>query len=589
MHKFAPSKLSSPLIIFAAVFAAVLFWNGQTAAASDAGWKGAIEAMPANGLTGQWTVAGRDFTADDGTEFRQENGAFAVGVCVEVDYVGAAAPYTATKIASKNADDCSGMSTPDPSPDPSETPSPEPSGTPEAEPSETPEVEPSETPEVGPSETPEAEGTSEPEPSATPGSDDGQEIYGRVDAMPADLVGTWTIDGVDYAATAGTEFKQEDGAFAVGACVKVHLDNATPATIREIETERDYRCGSDNSGGDDNGGDDNSGDNSGDTRGEAELYGVVRSLPADLIGTWDVGGMLIEVDSATQFDQEHGAFAEGVTVKVHFSTDAAGVHHAREIETKFANDDHGEDDDGNGAIDGREGHAYGTIDSFPAGLVGTWQIGGIDYNATDSARFSQEDGAFDVGVRVKVEYFLDANETRTVKKIETTSDEGGVSAPEHAVFFGFVRQMPATGLVGDWTVDSAVFTADSTTQFKENNGLLGIGAYVKVEYTVVDGVSHIHELETHVPPGAGPDSSMGVIDDNGGGVIAAAAGDATWVIGGVTYTVLPATQLDDQDGALTVGSSAVVNSYVAADGAQVATRIRGVTVTNRIFLPVVTR
>ncbi|MCB0075224.1 MAG: hypothetical protein KDE20_27395, partial [Caldilineaceae bacterium] len=204
MHKFAPSKLSSPLIIFAAVFAAVLFWNGQTAAASDAGWKGAIEAMPANGLTGQWTVAGRDFTADDGTEFRQEN-----------------------------------------------------------------------------------------------------------------------------------------GAFAVGACVKVHLDNATPATIREIETERDYRCGSDNSGGDDNGGDDNSGDNGGDTRGEAELYGVVRSLPADLIGTWDVGGMLIEVDSATQFDQEHGAFAEGVTVKVHFSTDAAGVHHAREIETKFANDDHG--------------------------------------------------------------------------------------------------------------------------------------------------------------------------------------------------------------------------------------------------------
>ena len=132
MHKFAPSKLSSPLIIFAAVFAAVLFWNGQTAAASDAGWKGAIEAMPANGLTGQWTVAGRDFTADDGAEFRQENGAFAVGVCVEVDYVGAAAPYTATKIASKNADDCSGMSTPDPSPDPSETPSPEPSGTPEA-------------------------------------------------------------------------------------------------------------------------------------------------------------------------------------------------------------------------------------------------------------------------------------------------------------------------------------------------------------------------------------------------------------------------------------------------------------------------
>ena len=62
--------------------------------------------MPLGGFVGQWNVDGRTFVTTAGTDFRQENRAFAVGVRVEVEYTGAAERYSATKIASKSSDNC---------------------------------------------------------------------------------------------------------------------------------------------------------------------------------------------------------------------------------------------------------------------------------------------------------------------------------------------------------------------------------------------------------------------------------------------------------------------------------------------------
>ena len=134
-----------------------------------------------------------------------------------------------------------------------------------------------------------------------------------------------------------------------------------------------------------------------------------------------------------------------------------------------------------------------------------------------------------------------------------------------------------------------VFVAGATAQFKEEHGLLGVGAYVAVEYSVVNGVNQVHEIETHVPPGAGPLLDIGTIDDKGGTLAAAGVQATTWVIGGVSYTVIPATDLNDVQWALAVGSTAVVNSYLAADGSRVATQIRGITLSDHLFLPVVGR
>ena len=112
-----------------AVVLAAAFWTGNRASAQEPNWIGRVTAMPASGLVGQWTVNGRTFVSSEATDYRQDKGPLAVGVCAEVEYVGAGEPYTATKIASKSDDNCTaGTSTP--SATPSETPSATPSETP---------------------------------------------------------------------------------------------------------------------------------------------------------------------------------------------------------------------------------------------------------------------------------------------------------------------------------------------------------------------------------------------------------------------------------------------------------------------------
>jgi hypothetical protein len=629
MQTHLPRTSRHILAVIASVLLGAALWTGQAALAQEANWTGLVEVMPAGGGAGQWTVGGRTFAADAATELRQDKGPLAVGVCAEVEYVGTVAPFQATKIASKSADNCAAPPTGTPSETPTATPSETPTppalereayGTVTAMPAPgfvgnwivggVTYAAPAGTEfkqEAGPllpgacvkvhyrdTTTPftareietrvasDCDGGATPDPSATPAPTatptDEVELYGRVDSLPAGLVGPWTIAGVAYNATAATEFDQEDGPFAVGVCVKLDARTSTaPATLEEVETERDYRCGGPGSGA------------PGGVAGEGELYGLLQSFPTGFIGTWNIAGMSFVVTTTTELDQDAGPFVVGNTVKVHFTTGAGGVNLAREIETKLANDSDGSDDDGNGAFEGAEGHAYGVIDSMPANQAGVWVISGIGYTATAATRFEQNDGALALGARVKVEYFLNAAGGRTADKIETTNNDGEVEAPGHARFFGFVRLMPANGLMGDWTVDDANFVAGPTARFKEEHGLLGLGAFVAVEYAVVNGVNQVHELETHVPPGAGPLAGIGTIDDKGGTLAAASTRATTWVVGGVSYAVTPATDLNDVQGALAVGSTAVVNSYPAGDGSRIATQIRGVTLGERVFLPAVVR
>ena len=267
-----------------------------------------------------------------------------------------------------------------------------------------------------------------------------------------------------------------------------------------------------------------------------------------------------------------------------------GVNQAREIETKYATDSGGSDDDGNGAYEGAEGHAYAIADSVPGGLIGVWSIGGISYTATADTKFEQNDGALVDGARVKVEYYLAAGGERIAKQIESTTENGGATAPDSFKVFGFVDQMPVAGLVGTWIVDNVTYVAGAGAKFDETNAVLGIGAYVAVEYSVQNGEKQVHEIEAHVPPGAGPQTVVGTIDDKGGATAQAAGVQATtWVVGGVSYSVIPATNFNDYFGSLNVGATAVVNSYKAADGTLVATQIRGLTLTPLLYIPAVRR
>ncbi|MCC9075073.1 DUF5666 domain-containing protein [Litorilinea aerophila] len=564
-----------PLLIALVGIAALAFLTGVVQAAQagdDQDWRGIVVSMPQGGFQGEWVIGGRTFVADAGTDFSQEDAPLTVGGCAHVDFVMEGQVARALEIKGKALIECNEDGSATPTPD--DTPgTPEPSATP----SETPE------PSATPSGTPGPTTT----PSATPTRDDDDhdgelKLYGFIEAMPdSGLIGQWTVNGVLLETTASTEFEQDYGAFAVGVCVEVEYRQVNGINqVEKLETEHSYKC--QGQGNDDNPGDD---------RHHGELYGLLQVFPPGLIGEWVIGGITFVADQNTEFKQEGGPFAVGVTVKVEFVTDSNNVHHATEIKVKFRNEDDGEDRDGDGEREGAEGQAYGLIELFPPGLQGTWVIGGIEYTATGSTEFKQEHGLFGLGVRVRVEYFVDSSGGRVATEIKVTDDNGNTQDPTHFKLVGFVQEMPTASFIGQWRIGNTLFVADGATQFKEDHGLLAIGAYVEVEYTVSGGENRIHEIETQVPPGAGDNNRLGVIQEMRAAAAAAVDAQASqiWRIDGVDYVITASTRLSDSQGELAVGSSAVVNSYTADDGQEVATRVASINLDHQIFLPAVGR
>jgi hypothetical protein len=550
----------------------VIGWNTITPTAQAQGdgdrWRGIVETMPADGLIGTWVVGGRTAVADGATDFNQDDAPLQVGGCAEVRL---GANGLATEIKGKAAFECAETSTPSgtatvdgtTTPESSKTPSP--TGSPTDDGTTTPEA--SETP------SPTDDGTTTPAPSETPSptsSPNALERYGYIEQMPATgLIGAWIIAGTTYTTTQNTEFKQEDGAFAVGVCAKVELSAPNnPAAVRELETERAIHCAE---------------------RREGEFYGVITAFPAELTGDWTIGGMTFRADQNTSFAQERVPFDTGVTVEVKFVLEGT-IQQATRIESKFANDSGGQDDDGNGILEGEDGHAFGRIDTVPDGLIGRWIIGGLPYTATAQTRLEQGATPFAQGGQVRVEFFVDATGGRIAQEIERTATNGEVDDQAHSKLVGFVQALPASGFLGVWQVGDVAFTATAATVLKEDHGLLGVGAYVTVEYFTSEGVNQIHEIESQVPPGAGDDRRIGAIeriDDNPTAAAHTAVG--IWRIGGVDYEITPATDLNEQLGELTVGATAVVNSYRTSDGRQVATQVQGVVLTERLYLPLTLR
>jgi hypothetical protein len=479
--------------------------------------KGVIDALPGNVfLLGEWTVDGASYIVDAQTVFMNDKSQYTVGACVEIKYDS----ITSIAYRVKLDADCNG------------------------------------------------------DGGGGGGGDHGNhdEFRGAIDSLPANgLIGVWIVRGTEFDVTSDTRLESEYGAFVPGLCVEIKYDpSTTPYTALKIEGKRGHECG-------------NPGD--GDHVGEGELYGLLQAFPADLIGEWQIGGLAFQADSSTKFDQEHGPFKVGAIVKVKFYTTVDGINHAKEIEVKYEGDgcDHGDD---HGSHEGAEGNAYGAIDSFPAGMVGDWVIGGLTYTADASTRFEQEHGQFAQGAWVKVKYHLDANDNRIADKIKTENEHAG--GQDWFKLVGFVESTPATGFIGEWVVGGETFVADARTQFEEEHGLLVVGAYVELKYTLVNGVKTLHEIHTEVPPGAGDMDDIGEIEDMGAPTAADASAVSTWRIDGQNYVVNDATRLDDGATPLVVGSTVAVNSYTATDGSLVATSVTGVEINHQVFLPLAT-
>lgn len=489
---------------------------------------GIVDAMPQDGRVGDWVIGGATYVTTATTEFEQENGQFAVGVCVKAS-LAAVDSNQVVKLQTEPAGDCDGEGGDDGG-----------------------------------------------------GAGDGVEIYGFVDAMPqTGLVGSWVISGTTYITTSATEFKQEFGPFAVGVCVKLHLVSGSTSDVREMETERDYHCVN-ATGGDDSGGDDNGG---GDNHHDGEFFGVVQEVPqgfpAVMTGAWRVANVVVVADDQTEFDQTKGPLDVAVYVKVEFVIAADGSFRATEIKTALPHDGEHEGDDNSPTEDSK---AFGVIDTLPAqGLIGEWIISGIAYSVTEQTELDSE-GTFAQGVQVKVEYRVDAQNQRIAREIEISTG-GEVSSPDHGKVVGYVEQMPANTFVGDWQIGGAAFVADSQTVFDEEHGMIVEGAFVEAEYSLVGDVRLLKKVETRVTPGAGDANNVGEVEQ-AGALRSTDAVNAIWRIGGQSYTVTPATHLGNGVG---LDSTVVVNSFVDRSGDRVATSINNFAVVSRVFLPLTTR
>ncbi len=71
----------------------------------------------------------------------------------------------------------------------------------------------------------------------------GLKMYGRIDSAPVGLVGTWSVAGRSFEATAATRFQQRYGGLVAGGCVELeYFNNSGVDTLSKIEAKQSYKC-----------------------------------------------------------------------------------------------------------------------------------------------------------------------------------------------------------------------------------------------------------------------------------------------------------------------------------------------------------
>ncbi len=530
---------------------------------------GTLQSFPA-GLIGSWTIDGISYVADSSTKFEQEHGQFGAGKCVEVKYLPSS--KQALEIQTENAYKCSGGSS---------SGNREIKGVLESFPPTlvgnwivngvtytavtSTQFEQEHGPflvggcievkfdpntngaaEIGTTNTNNCVGTTSPAE---------MKFYGFIETIPAGNVGTWAIDGTSFESSITTQLKQEHSVFAPGVCaaVEYYVDGSLNRAT-EIGTEDAYHC------------------NGGTYTNKA--YGSIDSFPTTHYGSWVVDGTTyVARVGATEFSQDDGSFGIGACVEIRYATQG-GIHEATKIETQ----------NGAGCANGATlpsiSKVYATIDSFPAApYIGAWQIGGIDYEATAVTQFDEEDGLFGVGLCVQVEYSV-VNGSKILSEVNTekTYKCQGTAGTEFSSY-GVVETMPSSlDFTGTWQISGIPFTANGSTKISQEHGFFAVGAYVEVKYVVSGTTNVITKIETHVAPGAGSDTSSGVLD----------AHDSSddwndWTVDGTTYTADSVIEVGVDVQSPLVGNPVIFNSYVK-NGVRYVTNI---SFANQAFLPTI--
>jgi hypothetical protein len=381
------------------------------------------------------------------------------------------------------------------------------------------------------------------------------ETYGLVVSRPPSttLFGSWQIGSQTYQAISGTTtFRQDHGALVVGICAEVKWITATTQlNALRITSKSLHDC---SGAGDDN-----------------EALGVIQALPTSgLIGIWQIGGLSYTVTPSTTL--EDGPFVVGALVEVHFNRASTGSLIATRIERKSGVED-----------DDERAKLYGRIEARPAppAVAGTWVIASTTFSVTNSTLLS---GTLLTGQCVEVHYHLDGP-ARVADKIKNEGEDDCVGVNgEVSRAFGFVDAMPSSGFVGAWRIGGETYDAPAGAEFKQQNGALIVGAFVKVAFVAQGGAKVVVEIETEDAPDSGDDNRFGALRLTGG----------QWSVDGQPITLDDATMFDDRLAEVRDGGLVRVNlrssssmTAASADAGPAATKIVGLTRIERAYLALI--
>lgn len=153
------------------------------------------------------------------------------------------------------------------------------------------------------------------------------------------------------------------------------------------------------------------------------------------------------------------------------------------------------------------------------------------------------------------------------------ADDHGNGGSNLTELKGMVTALPASGLVGDWTIATRTVHVSIATKIETEGGAPAVGSFAEVKGMArADGSIDASTLETKAPPPGGPAPQethfVGSIDAlPGSGLV----GD--WKVGGKTVHVTAATKVETEHGVPAVGSTVEVEGALQADGSVLATSV----------------
>lgn len=327
---------------------------------------------------------------------------------------------------------------------------------------------------------------------------------------------------------------------------------------------------------------------------ELKFTGAIESLPGNgLIGDWRVAGRTVHVSSATEIEQQNGQVAVGATVKVEGNQRADGSVDATEIEVNSGGGNSGGGNSGGGNSGGgsgsgsggdnqNEANFKGTIQSFPAGFVGNWTVGGRTIHVTAATKIETEFGPVAVGAFVEVKGTVRTDNSIDATKIEVKSNVTGDDGRHELK--GTITSLPSGSLIGNWVVAGTTVSVTSSTIINQEHGAAVVGAAVEVHGSLLaNGTFEATRIE--VQPTGGNSGGNNGGNNNSEGQPATVKGPIQSLPGSVDFTgdwqvrdtvihVTSSTKRITEHGQFAVGVAVKVKGLRLADGSIVATKIQ---------------